>query len=92
MAAHIRCALNRIVMETDEKESTTSRAVTGTSGSVNVSLHPLVIMNISDHYTRARVQGEGTVTGTCVCVCVRVLCVCTCFVYVCVYIMLIASM
>ena len=53
-------------METDEKESTTSRAVTGTAGSVSVSLHPLVIMNISDHYTRARVQGEGTVTGVCV--------------------------
>lgn len=29
----------------------------GAGSSVSVSLHPLVIMNISDHYTRVRVQG-----------------------------------
>ena len=29
-----------------------------TTGSVSVSLHPLVIMNISDHFTRVRVQQE----------------------------------
>ena len=30
----------------------------GTAGSVSVKLHPLVIMNISEHWTRAKVQ-EG---------------------------------
>lgn len=30
----------------------------GTSGSVAVSLHPLVIMNIAEHWTRLRAQ-EG---------------------------------
>lgn len=33
-------------------------ASAGTSGSVSVSLHPLVIMNISEHWTRVRAQ-EG---------------------------------
>ena len=33
-------------------------ASTGTSGSVSISLHPLVIMNISEHWTRVRSQ-EG---------------------------------
>jgi COP9 signalosome complex subunit 6 len=33
-------------------------ASTGTSGSVSISLHPLVIMNISEHWTRVRAQ-EG---------------------------------
>lgn len=50
-------------MEADEKEGGASRSVTGISGSVSVSLHPLVIMNISDHYTRAKVQGGSAVTG-----------------------------
>ena len=31
-------------------------AVSGVSGSVNVKLHPLVVMNISDHWTRVRAQ------------------------------------
>ena len=31
---------------------------TSSSGSVTVSLHPLVIMNISDHFTRVRMQHE----------------------------------
>ena len=31
----------------------------GTAGSVSVKLHPLVIMNISEHWTRTKVQ-EGT--------------------------------
>ena len=30
----------------------------GSGGSVSVSLHPLVIMNISDHFTRVRVQQQ----------------------------------
>ena len=33
-------------------------AAAGTAGSVSVSLHPLVIMNISEHWTRVRAQ-EG---------------------------------
>lgn len=34
-------------------------AGTGTAGSVTVSLHPLVIMNISEHWTRTRAQNDG---------------------------------
>ena len=36
-------------------------ASAGTTGSVSVSLHPLVIMNISEHWTRVRAQ-EGKST------------------------------
>ena len=32
------------------------KASAGTTGSVSVSLHPLVIMNISEHWTRTRAQ------------------------------------
>jgi len=35
-------------------------ASTGTVGSVAVSLHPLVILNISEHWTRVRAQ-EGKI-------------------------------
>lgn len=48
-------------MEVDEEE-TAPRSVmasSGTVGSVSISLHPLVIMNISEHWTRLRAQ-EGT--------------------------------
>lgn len=34
-------------------------ASSGTVGSVSISLHPLVIMNVSEHWTRLRAQ-EGT--------------------------------
>ncbi|KAL4225248.1 COP9 signalosome complex subunit 6 [Mactra antiquata] len=44
-------------MEVDTVKSNVM-ASTGTSGSVSVSLHPLVIMNISEHWTRVRAQ-EG---------------------------------
>lgn len=44
-------------MEVDNSKSTVM-ASAGTSGSVSVSLHPLVIMNISEHWTRVRAQ-EG---------------------------------
>ncbi len=30
----------------------------GAGGSVSVSLHPLVVMNVSDHFTRVKVQNE----------------------------------
>lgn len=51
-----------------EKDHTTSTstntacrvmASSGTVGSVSISLHPLVIMNVSEHWTRLRAQ-EGT--------------------------------
>ncbi|XP_064394720.1 COP9 signalosome complex subunit 6-like [Halichondria panicea] len=42
-----------------------SRVLSSSSGSVSVSLHPLVIMNISDHYTRSHMQRGGT-TKECV--------------------------
>jgi len=34
-------------------------ASSGTIGSVSISLHPLVIMNVSEHWTRLRAQ-EGS--------------------------------
>ncbi|KAH3810297.1 hypothetical protein DPMN_138687 [Dreissena polymorpha] len=43
-------------MEVDPGKSV--MAVMGASGSVSVALHPLVIMNISEHWTRVRAQ-EG---------------------------------
>ena len=47
------------VMEVDDNNKNVM-ASSGTVGSVSVSLHPLVIMNISEHWTRLRAQ-EGTV-------------------------------
>jgi hypothetical protein len=40
------------------KESVVVSSV-GNTRSVCVQLHPLVIMNISDHYTRIRAQADG---------------------------------
>lgn len=54
--------------DNSEKNPTTSTnppstvkvmASSGTVGSVSISLHPLVIMNVSEHWTRLRAQ-EGT--------------------------------
>jgi len=45
-------------MEVDEVTTKSVMASSGTVGSVSVSLHPLVIMNISEHFTRIRAQ-EG---------------------------------
>lgn len=42
--------------ESEEKDKVV--ASSGAAGSVSVALHPLVIMNISEHYTRIRAQ-EG---------------------------------
>lgn len=39
--------------------------VSGVPASVTVSLHPLVIMNISDHYTRIKAQEGVTPHGNC---------------------------
>lgn len=41
-----------------EVDAASVMAPVGTSGSVSVALHPLVIMNISEHWTRVRAQ-EG---------------------------------
>ena len=44
---------------TEGLESSSSNgimAALGTAGSVSVSLHPLVIMNISEHWTRTKAQ------------------------------------
>lgn len=38
-------------------------ASSGTVGSVSVSLHPLVIMNISEHWTRRRAQNGAAEQG-----------------------------
>jgi hypothetical protein len=47
-------------MEVDaEVSSKKVMASSGTVGSVSLSLHPLVIMNISEHWTRIRAQ-EGS--------------------------------
>lgn len=49
------------MMEVDEPTFSVTQTVmasSGTVGSVSVSLHPLVIMNISEHWTRIRAQ-EG---------------------------------
>ena len=45
-------------MEVDEGVRTS--VLTDTPSSVSVSLHPLVVMNISDHFTRIRVQEGGS--------------------------------
>jgi hypothetical protein len=49
-------------MEVDDTAVAANRSVmasSGTVGSVSISLHPLVIMNISEHWTRLRAQ-EGS--------------------------------
>ena len=51
------------MVRTEEVE--TSRGVlAGGSGSVSISLHPLVILNISEHWTRTRAQRKTNVQGT----------------------------
>ena len=46
-------------MEVDVAQSNVM-ASTATSGSVSISLHPLVIMNVSEHWTRVKAQ-EGKI-------------------------------
>lgn len=43
-------------MEVDAPAAPSVMAAAGTSGSVTVLLHPLVIMNVSEHWTRVRAQ------------------------------------
>ena len=51
-------------MEEHSRDGSIGVLASGGGSSVSVSLHPLVVMNISDHYTRVRVQtGDNTVRG-----------------------------
>lgn len=45
--------------ERNPKNAIKVMASSGTIGSVSISLHPLVIMNVSEHWTRLRAQ-EGS--------------------------------
>lgn len=45
----------------DTGETGKNVMATGATGSVTCSLHPLVIMNVSEHWTRTRAQAEGPV-------------------------------
>ena len=54
-------------MEVDQPSTSSTNAASSvvlasSSGSVSVSLHPLVIMNMSDHFTRVRMQQEDATT------------------------------
>lgn len=49
------------VMDTTEPEKNVMAS--GTAGSVTCSLHPLVIMNVSEHWTRSRAQNSKTLRG-----------------------------
>ncbi len=40
------------------EEGTEQLLSSGAGGSVSVSLHPLVVMNVSDHFTRVKVQND----------------------------------
>lgn len=49
-------------------EEGTEQIVTGggSSGSVSISIHPLVVMNVSDHFTRVKVQNDTNIRGLCI--------------------------
>ena len=50
-------ASNMEVQPSSSKDGSESvLASSGSAGSVSVALHPLVIMNISEHYTRIKAQ------------------------------------
>lgn len=46
-------------MDVDDKNVMAS----GTTGSITCSLHPLVIMNVSEHWTRERAQNVSVQRG-----------------------------
>lgn len=50
--------------EMDVAESDRSVMASGTTASVTCSLHPLVIMNVSEHWTRERAQNSSVQRGT----------------------------
>ena len=45
-------------MDVPMEEGTEQLLSGGAGGSVSVSLHPLVVMNVSDHFTRVKVQND----------------------------------
>ena len=45
-------------MQSDTSETDANVMAPSVSASVTIALHPLVIMNISEHYTRTRAQEE----------------------------------
>lgn len=48
-----------VLMQAEQSEKDTSiMAPAGSASSVTIALHPLVIMNISEHYTRTKAQGD----------------------------------
>lgn len=49
------------IMDTTEPDKNVMAS--GTAGSVTCSLHPLVIMNVSEHWTRSRAQNSKTLRG-----------------------------
>lgn len=69
-----------------EQEGVSDQVVAGGSvGYVNVSLHPLVVMNVSDHFTRVKVQNDipaSNISGTTI---IIIQWACTCmYNYVCI--------
>lgn len=50
--------------EMDVAESERNVMAPGTTASVTCSLHPLVIMNVSEHWTRERAQDSSVQRGT----------------------------
>lgn len=46
-------------METEDKDGGAQAGPKGSSSGLNISLHPLVIINISDHATRKRSLAGG---------------------------------
>ncbi|KAJ3327644.1 COP9 signalosome complex subunit 6 [Blyttiomyces sp. JEL0837] len=50
------------VMDVDDKKFVVDSSVHGGSGFM-ITLHPLVIMNVSDHFTRIRMQNGGSMTS-----------------------------
>lgn len=50
---------NEVMSQQNNVNAVKIMASSGTVGSVSISLHPLVIMNVSEHWTRLRAQ-EGS--------------------------------
>lgn len=54
------------VVNQQQNNNTRVMASSGTIGSVSISLHPLVIMNVSEHWTRLRAQEGSDQLGKCI--------------------------
>lgn len=50
---------NDTPMESSSTSSDNTNLISANTGKVTVALHPLVILNISDHYTRIKAQGSA---------------------------------